>query len=97
MGLEKDLGLSNSQYANGLAIFFAFYIASELPSNLVLRKATPRLWLAFLTAAWGLMGMCLGFIRNYAGFLVVRALLGFAEGGLLPGVFHCRLGVFIGV
>lgn len=86
MGLEDDLGLSNAQYAHGLAIFFAFYIAAELPSNLVLKKASPRVWLAFLTVAWGVVGMCLGFVRNYAEFLAVRALLGFAEGGLVPGM-----------
>jgi MFS family permease len=87
LGLEKDIGVSNGQYANGLAIFFAFYIAAELPSNLVLKKFSPRLWLAFLTSAWGIIGMCLGFIRNYGGFLAVRAFLGLAEGGLLPGTF----------
>lgn len=87
LGLEEDLGLSNSQYANGLAIFYAFYIASELPSNLALKRASPRVWLAFLTAAWGIIGMCLGFIRNYADYLVVRAFLGFFEGGLVPGNF----------
>lgn len=86
LGLETDVGLNNSQYANGLAIFFAFYIAAELPSNLVLKKASPRVWLAFLTAIWGIIGMCLGFVENSAGFLVVRAFLGLAEGGLLPGM-----------
>lgn len=30
--------------------------------------------------------MCLGFVKNYAGFVAVRALLGIAEGGLLPGM-----------
>jgi MFS family permease len=30
--------------------------------------------------------MCLGFIQNFAGFVAVRALLGAAEGGLLPGM-----------
>lgn len=51
LGLEKDIGISSNQYANGLAIFFAFYIAAELPSNLVLKKARPRLWLALLTVS----------------------------------------------
>jgi MFS family permease len=90
LGLEKDIGVSNSQYANGLAIFFAFYIAAELPSNLVLKKFSPRIWLAFLTCAWGIIGMCLGFIRNYGGLLTVRAFLGLAEGGLLPGMMASR-------
>jgi MFS family permease len=86
LGLEDDLGLSNDQYANGLAIFFAFYIASELPSNLVLKRLTPRVLLSLLTICWGVTGMCLGFVRNYAGFLIVRAFLGLCEGGLLPGM-----------
>jgi len=30
--------------------------------------------------------MCLGFIHNDASFITVRALLGAAEGGLLPGM-----------
>ncbi|KAJ4161951.1 hypothetical protein NW765_010040 [Fusarium oxysporum] len=30
--------------------------------------------------------MCLGFVRNFASFAAVRALLGVAEGGLLPGM-----------
>lgn len=30
--------------------------------------------------------MCLGFTQNFAGFVVVRAFLGIAEGGLLPGM-----------
>lgn len=32
------------------------------------------------------MTMCLGFVRNYAGFIAVRAILGVTEGGLLPGM-----------
>lgn len=30
--------------------------------------------------------MCLGFVKDYAGFMVVRAILGITEGGLLPGI-----------
>lgn len=30
--------------------------------------------------------MCLGFVRNFSSFVAVRALLGCAEGGLLPGM-----------
>ena len=30
--------------------------------------------------------MCLGFVRNFGSFVAVRALLGAAEGGLLPGM-----------
>ncbi|OQD67124.1 hypothetical protein PENDEC_c044G06451 [Penicillium decumbens] len=51
-----------------------------------LMKASPKLWLPFLTILWGIITMCLGFVRNYGGFVGVRAILGLAEGGLLPGM-----------
>lgn len=84
--LEVDLNMTDHQYDTGLAVFYATYIVSEVPSNLILKKITPRIWLSLLTFAWGIISMCLGFIHNFAGFVVVRAFLGIAEGGLLPGM-----------
>ncbi|KAJ5772008.1 hypothetical protein N7520_002537 [Penicillium odoratum] len=86
IGLESDLNITDHQYDIGLTVFYLFYICSELPSNLVLKKASPRIWLPSLTIIWGIITMCLGFVQNYGGFVAVRALLGIAEGGLLPGM-----------
>ncbi|KAF5672309.1 allantoate permease [Fusarium heterosporum] len=86
IGMEEDLGLTNLQYSQGLAVFYATYVFSELPSNLVLKKVSPRIWLPTLTVVWGIITMCLGFVRNFASFISVRAILGIAEGGLLPGM-----------
>lgn len=85
-GLNKDLHMTDMQYDIGLSVFYATYIASEIPSNLVLKKFSPRIWLPFLTFIWGIITMCLGFVQNFSGFTVIRALLGLAEGGLLPGI-----------
>ncbi|CAI7661009.1 unnamed protein product [Penicillium pancosmium] len=85
-GLEKDLNITDNQYDIGLTVFYLTYVCSELPSNLVLKKASPKIWLPFLTALWGIITMCLGFVQNFAQFTAVRALLGIAEGGLLPGM-----------
>jgi len=49
-------------------------------------KLTSRL---ALTAVWGILTMCLGFVTGFASFAAVRALLGVAEGGLLPGMVSC--------
>jgi len=35
---------------------------------------------------WGGMCIAMGFVKNYAGLMAVRALLGIAEGGLFPGI-----------
>ncbi|KAF6799421.1 major facilitator superfamily transporter [Colletotrichum sojae] len=94
IGMEKDLGISNIQYNQGLAVFYATYIASELPSNLVLKKVSPRIWLPFLTIAWGTVTMCLGFVRSYGSFVAVRAILGATEGGLLPGMVLYLSGLY---
>ncbi|KAJ5392417.1 hypothetical protein N7509_007907 [Penicillium cosmopolitanum] len=85
-GLEKDINITDNQYDIGLTVFYLTYVCSELPSNLVLKKASPKIWLPFLTALWGIITMCLGFVQNFGQFTAVRALLGIAEGGLLPGM-----------
>lgn len=84
--MTKDLHLSGPQYSNCLAIFFAFYIFSEVPSNLLVRKFSPRIWLGTLTALWGVCGMAMGFVKTFRGLLAVRTFLGLTEGGLLPGI-----------
>lgn len=47
---------------------------------------SPKVWLPLLTATWGILAMCLGFVQDFGSFVAVRALLGSAEGGLLPGM-----------
>ncbi|KAH8676492.1 major facilitator superfamily domain-containing protein [Tricladium varicosporioides] len=93
-GLETDLHISNHQYDTGLVVYYATYIASEIPSNLILKKVSPRVWLPALTVMWGIVTMCLGFVKNYAGFMAVRAILGLAEGGLLPGIVLYLSGIY---
>ncbi|KAK3376531.1 major facilitator superfamily domain-containing protein [Lasiosphaeria ovina] len=84
--LEADLGMTNGQYSQGLAAFYPLYIAAEVPSNLVLKRVTPRIWIALLTFAWGVVCICLGLIHNFPQFIGLRAILGLAEGGLFPGM-----------
>lgn len=51
-----------------------------------MKKVSPKIWLPVLTSVWGILTMCLGFVTGFASFVSVRALLGVAEGGLLPGM-----------
>ncbi|KAG8925732.1 hypothetical protein FRC02_009457 [Tulasnella sp. 418] len=87
-GLEPDLKMNpkSLQYNTALAIFFPFYVAAEVPSNLMLKRYRPSLWFAFIMFAWGIIMLCMGFVKNYTGLLIARAFLGVAEGGLFPGV-----------
>ncbi|PHH71626.1 hypothetical protein CDD82_6403 [Ophiocordyceps australis] len=44
--------------------------------------------------AWGIVTMCLGFVRGFASFVAVRAVLGLTEGGLLPGMVLYLSGLY---
>ncbi|KAG9080073.1 hypothetical protein FRC06_007104, partial [Ceratobasidium sp. 370] len=94
-GLEADLGMNklSLQYNTALgkcpqprSIFFPFYVAAEIPSNMMLKRTRPSLWFATIMVAWGLCMTFMGFVTSYPGLLVARAFLGIAEGGLFPGV-----------
>ncbi|KAK0669828.1 major facilitator superfamily domain-containing protein [Cercophora samala] len=94
--LESDLGLRGLQYNDCLAILFPFYIASEIPSNLMLKKVRPSRWLCFIMVCWSIVMISQGFVKSYAGLMATRALLGVFEGGLFPGAafyittWYCR-------
>ncbi|KAI0195498.1 major facilitator superfamily domain-containing protein [Astrocystis sublimbata] len=85
-GLEDEIGITDHQYDVGLAVYYATYIFGEIPSNLILKKVTPSVWLPCLAFVWGIVAMSTGFIKNFGHFVVIRALLGLCEGGLLPGM-----------
>ncbi|KAI5860500.1 high-affinity nicotinic acid transporter [Durotheca rogersii] len=84
--LEQDLGLVGLQYNNCLAILFPFYIAAEIPSNMMMKRIRPSTWLAFIMLCWSVCTVGQGFVRSYGGLLATRALIGAFEGGLFPGI-----------
>lgn len=84
--LEADLGLVGDQYQTAVSILFVPYLAFEVPSNLVLKKFTPRYWIAFITTAWGIIATLSGLVQSYGGLIACRVLLGAVEAGLFPGL-----------
>ncbi|KIW11224.1 hypothetical protein PV08_10524 [Exophiala spinifera] len=84
-GLDKDLGLTGNQYNIASTIFFVPYIIFEVPSNVVLKKVRPSIWLAFLVIAWGVVMTCMGVVKNFRELVACRVLLGTFEAGFFPG------------
>ncbi|KAK3938196.1 major facilitator superfamily transporter [Diplogelasinospora grovesii] len=87
-GLQQDLGLSADQYNWCLTIFFFTYAAFEVPSNLILKKLRPSIWLPAIMVAWGVVMTLMGTVHDYHGLLAARLFLGVAEAGLFPGVAY---------
>ncbi|KAK3324986.1 major facilitator superfamily domain-containing protein [Apodospora peruviana] len=88
--IEVDLGLDAKrlQFNDCLAIFFPFYVAAEIPSNMAMKRFRPSIWIPCIMIAWGLCCTLMGIVHNYSGLMAVRVFLGIAEGGLFPGITY---------
>lgn len=84
--MNKDLGLSPSQYGTAASIFFVGYVLFEIPSNILLERIGARVWLARIMITWGAIVAAMAFVEGTASLYVLRLLLGIAEAGLLPGL-----------
>ncbi|KAK8035843.1 hypothetical protein PG991_001916 [Apiospora marii] len=65
--LEQDLRLEGLQYNDCLAVLFPFYIAAEIPSNVMLKRLRPSAWLAFIMVAWSACMVGQGFVEKLLG------------------------------
>lgn len=87
LGMAEDLNLGKGErYSVILMLFFPGYCLSDVPSNWILTKVQPRLWLSFLTFSWGAVLCGMGFVHNWQVMVFLRFLLGLFEGGVLPGI-----------
>jgi len=84
--MNKDIGLSATQYGRGAGIFFLAYCLFEVPSNMALYRFGARLWIARIMISWGLVSIATVLISGTWSFYAMRFLLGLAEAGFFPGV-----------
>lgn len=84
-GLAADLHVVGSNYNVALMLFFVGYVLFEVPSQLVLKKTNPKLWLPLLAFIWGTITVIQGLVHNQAGLFAIRFFLGVSECGLFPG------------
>lgn len=64
---------------DGTSVFVP-YVLFEVPSNILLKKfKRPSTYLGILVLSWGIIMTCTGLVKNFAGLMVVRVLLGIFE------------------
>ena len=84
--MNKDLGFTPTQYGFGAGILFLGFLAGQFPSVLLLQRIGMRRWMALCAVMWACCAAGIAFVRSPPEFYVLRVLLGFAEGGLAPGI-----------
>ena len=84
--MRHDLALSATVYGTGAGIFFLGQGLFDLPSNLLLNKVGPRLWIARIMITWGIIATCMSLVKGAHSFYLLRFLLGVSEAGFFPGM-----------
>ncbi|KAF7533963.1 hypothetical protein G7054_g6650 [Neopestalotiopsis clavispora] len=87
-GLDDDIDLGGNRFNIALFLYFIPYILLEVPSNMLIRKTRPSLYLSGLMFTWGIINMCMGFTHSYEALAALRFLLGATEAGVLPGIIY---------
>jgi MFS transporter, ACS family, tartrate transporter len=86
--MNRDIGLTSSQFGFGAGLLFITYCLFEIPSNLVLYRVGPRRWLARIMITWGIISASTAFVVGPYSFYAARLLLGAAEAGYFVGVTY---------
>jgi MFS family permease len=85
-GISKDLHLDST--AQGLAggIFFIGYLVLQIPGGHLAERWSAKKFVGIMVLIWGVFAVASGLVQNYTQLLIVRFLLGVAEGGIWPAI-----------
>ncbi|GJE95210.1 MFS general substrate transporter [Phanerochaete sordida] len=86
LGLATSLKLTPNQYNLALSIFFVGYVVFETPSNIIIKRTSPRWYIPIMTVLWGMICCLTSLVKSSAGLSAARFFLGLAEAGFLPGI-----------
>ncbi|KAJ5017750.1 hypothetical protein K4K57_007663 [Colletotrichum sp. SAR 10_99] len=82
---RKDLGLVGDEYSWASSMFYYGYLAAQYPANYLLQRCKTVQILSGAVIAWGILMLAHLGLRNFAGLMVVRFLLGVTESVVTPG------------
>ncbi|EXJ93823.1 hypothetical protein A1O1_02216 [Capronia coronata CBS 617.96] len=85
VGLQKSLDIDSTQYGIAVGILYVGYILMQVPSNMVLTKLRPSIYLPSCMAIWGVISACTGLVHNAWNLYLIRFLLGFVEAPFTVG------------
>lgn len=83
-GMSTSLNLTESQYSTAASVFFATYVALEIPIVLAMQKLGPHRAIAMMSLGWTAVTIGTAFVNNYGELVAVRVLLGLTEAGFFP-------------
>lgn len=85
-GMADDLKLTSNQYSISLIVFFITYVLFEVPSNLILSRTRPSVFLPIIMILWGAVTCCMALVKDYKHLVALRLIVGILEAGFAPGI-----------
>lgn len=85
-GMNETLGLTAAVSGLAAGIFFVGYLVLQVPGGHIAEHGSAKKFIAATIFAWGILSALCGFVQNATQLLIVRFLLGVAEGGVWPAV-----------
>lgn len=83
-GMEKDLGIGATYAGLAAGVFFFGYLFLQVPGALLAQKWSAKKFIFFSLIVWGCFSVLTGLVHNLTQLMIVRFLLGVAEGGVSP-------------
>jgi len=85
-GMSKELGMTSSVAGIAAGIFFVGYLFLQVPGGQIAEHGSAKKFIAGTIVVWGILAIMSGFATNITQLLILRFLLGVAEGGVMPAV-----------
>ncbi|KAI1442676.1 MFS general substrate transporter [Annulohypoxylon stygium] len=86
--LVTMLNLSSNDVSTALALFYVSYVIFDCPSNLIMSRLSPRIWMARIVFAVGVIGACFTAVKAAWSLKLLRFLLGVVIAGMWPGMSY---------
>ncbi len=83
-GMSKELAMSASFSGFAAGIFFIGYMFLQVPAGQLASRGIAKKFLTWSMVAWGVLCILTTFIQNETQLVILRFILGVAEGGMLP-------------
>ncbi|KAI8889803.1 MFS general substrate transporter [Backusella circina FSU 941] len=85
-GMEEELNVTGIQYNWMNVLFVCGYLTMQIPSNILLSKTRPSIYLPALESIWCLLTLSMALVPSVQAVYCIRFLLGLAEAGFYPGI-----------